>query len=165
MGTSQTQEKMLQARDLIKAQKYTEARKILKTIDHPKAREWLAKIDEIELGDPFAASAPAIRPISIPQVSPEVEAARTKSYTNAAVIVLVLYFLLWLPGLIANIMYVREAHQTEKTAGQSLPGVKALEFLQVVGIVPVFVAIVLVVISLILAPSIAAINENIIRSL
>ncbi len=34
------------------------------------------------------------------------QAAATRSYTTPAVITLVLYFVLWLPGLIANIVYL-----------------------------------------------------------
>jgi len=40
-------ERMLQAREHIKAKRYDEARAILKTIDHPTARKWLAKLNEI----------------------------------------------------------------------------------------------------------------------
>ena len=43
-----SQDKMLQARDLIKQKRYAEARAILKTVNHPKAQEWLAKLDEID---------------------------------------------------------------------------------------------------------------------
>jgi hypothetical protein len=53
----------------------------------------------------------------------EKAAARLKSYTHAAVIVLVLYFLFYAPGLIANIWYLVEAKHDERLAGRSLPGV------------------------------------------
>lgn len=57
------QEQMLRARELIKTKQYAEARQILKAVDHPKAREWLVKLDELELGDPFASAlAPATGP-------------------------------------------------------------------------------------------------------
>lgn len=38
-------EKLVQARDLIKAKRYDEARVILNQVDHPMATEWLNKID------------------------------------------------------------------------------------------------------------------------
>lgn len=38
---------MQQARDLIKAKKYSEARSILEGINHPKAQEWLSKIEQM----------------------------------------------------------------------------------------------------------------------
>lgn len=114
------QEQMVQARDLIGQKRYKDARSILNTVNHPKAREWLAKLDEIELGDPFASDRHAVIQI----------AATQKSYTNAAVIVLVLYCLLWIPGVIANILYLNEAKQDEAKANHSLPGVQALRYLQ-----------------------------------
>ena len=68
----------------------------------------------------------------------EQAAARMKSYTGPAVIVFILYWLFWLPGLIVNFMYYNEAKRMERIAGQSLPGVgclSALLWLNVVGIV------------------------------
>jgi hypothetical protein len=45
----------IQARELIRDERYDEARVILRGIDHPKAKEWLAKLDEIA---PPAAPSP-----------------------------------------------------------------------------------------------------------
>jgi len=53
-------ERMLQAREHIKAKRYDEARSILKTIDHPKAKEWLAKVNKIS---PPAKRKRRIRPV------------------------------------------------------------------------------------------------------
>ncbi len=39
--------KMLEARDLIQAEKFDEARAILQDIDHPTAREWLDKLNQV----------------------------------------------------------------------------------------------------------------------
>lgn len=111
--------KMEIARELIKEKNYTAAREILKTVDHPTAREWIERIDQM---DPFGV--PSTR--SAPSADPAVAAAITKDYTNAAVIVLILYFVLWLPGLIANQIYLNQAKQMEALAGQELPGVRAL---------------------------------------
>ena len=52
--------------------------------------------------------------------------ARMKSYTLNAVLTFVLYWLFWLPGLIVNYVYYREAKRMEQKAGQSLPGVGCL---------------------------------------
>lgn len=52
--------------------------------------------------------------------------ARMKSYTGAAVLVFFLYWLFYLPGLIVNYLYLREAKRMEKVAGQSLPSVGCL---------------------------------------
>jgi hypothetical protein len=65
-------------------------------------------------------------------------AARMKSYTGSAVIVFILYWLFWIPGLIVNWMYYNEAKRMEQIAGHSLPGVGCLTlmlWLNVVGVV------------------------------
>lgn len=41
------QQKMENARELIRAKRYSEARKLLQTIDHPTARSWIERIDSI----------------------------------------------------------------------------------------------------------------------
>ena len=56
----------------------------------------------------------------------EIRAARGKSYTAHAVAALVLGIFLWIPGLIATVLFRNEAKRTEKIAGQSLPGVGCL---------------------------------------
>lgn len=52
--------------------------------------------------------------------------ARSKSYVSASIIIFFLYGLLWLPGLIANWMYLQDAHKMERLAGEPLPGVGCL---------------------------------------
>ena len=52
----------------------------------------------------------------------ERSAARMKSYTAAAVLVFFLYWLFYLPGLIVNYIYWKEAKEMEELAGQPLPG-------------------------------------------
>lgn len=80
-------EKMIEARDLIKAKRYAEARTILKTVNHPTAHQWLKKIDEIapeddDLGDPFAGLSPSAstsRPISKRHIAQlEIELRKTE---------------------------------------------------------------------------------------
>ncbi len=53
-------------------------------------------------------------------------AARLESYTTRAVAVLVLYWLFWIPGLVANLVFYYEAKRAERLAGQCLPGVGCL---------------------------------------
>lgn len=55
--------------------------------------------------------------------------ARDKSYTTSAFITLVAYWLAWLPGLVLNIVWLREARENERIAGQTLPGVGCLRWL------------------------------------
>jgi len=55
--------------------------------------------------------------------------ARSKSFTGKAVATLVLYIVMWFPGLVANVLFLNEAKKAEQAAGQSLPGVGCLTFL------------------------------------
>jgi hypothetical protein len=52
--------------------------------------------------------------------------ARMKSYAGAVVVVLVLYWFFFIPGAIANYLYLQEARHMEEIAGEPLPGVGAL---------------------------------------
>jgi hypothetical protein len=47
----------------------------------------------------------------------QIQGQFTKSYTTPAIITLVLYCVLWLPGLIANIVYLVEARKTKQITG------------------------------------------------
>lgn len=69
-----------------------------------------------------------------PSVDPRVVAAQQKSYTLQAVLTLVLYFVMWVPGFIANVLFYQEAKKDEALAGQSLPGVGCLRIMFFVGI-------------------------------
>lgn len=55
--------------------------------------------------------------------------ARQKSYTDSCVFVVVLYVLLWVPGVIANYLYLKDAESAEAAAGQALPGVAGLRLM------------------------------------
>ncbi len=60
-----------------------------------------------------------------------------KSFTTPAVITLVLYVVLWLPGLIANIVYWLEAKRVEEETGRAPDGKGCLvAMLWVLSIVP-----------------------------
>jgi TRAP-type mannitol/chloroaromatic compound transport system permease small subunit len=45
-----------------------------------------------------------------------------KSYTMKAVVTLLLYFLLFIPGFIANIVFLGEANKTKKIIGRNPEG-------------------------------------------
>jgi len=45
-----------------------------------------------------------------------------RSFTTPAVITMVLYFVLYIPGIIANLLYLNEAYQVQRITGQSPPG-------------------------------------------
>lgn len=55
--------------------------------------------------------------------------ARQKSYTYACVVVMLLYCLLWVPGVIANYLFLKEAERMEGMAGEPLPGAGWLRFM------------------------------------
>ena len=64
-------------------------------------------------------------------------AIAAKSYTNKAVITLVLYLFLFVPGFIANIMYLVEAQQTRQLTGVNPEGWGCLMTMFIVTVAPV----------------------------
>ncbi|MBN1201453.1 MAG: hypothetical protein JXJ20_06320 [Anaerolineae bacterium] len=70
---STAKEKMIKARDLIKAGRYSEARAILVTVSHPLAQKWLLKLDEIE-GVSFPADVPPSQMQMVPPPPPPLQA-------------------------------------------------------------------------------------------
>lgn len=71
-----------------------------------------------------------IKDIPSPYSHSEREAARLKSYTGKAVLVFILYWFLFIPGLIANQLFYNEGRHMEDIAGKPLPGVAALAFMR-----------------------------------
>jgi hypothetical protein len=67
----------------------------------------------------------------------QVDAAGRRFFTEA-IIVLVLYMLLWIPGLIANFVFLREAQQVQRATGRAPEGKGCLiALLAVFGLFPV----------------------------
>lgn len=60
--------------------------------------------------------------------------ARVKTYTAPVILVMFLYGFAYFPGLIANILYLREARRMEDLADADLPGVGCLTALLGIGI-------------------------------
>lgn len=81
-------EQMREARDLIKAKRYTEARSILTGIDHPQAKQWLEHLDNIAAkGDAHQTTHPLLVEDEAPsaEVSPVIvpdEPADVASYVT-----------------------------------------------------------------------------------
>ena len=48
--------------------------------------------------------------------------AFNRSFTTPAIITLVLYIFLWIPGFIANIIYLLEANKVERLTGEAPEG-------------------------------------------
>lgn len=67
--------------------------------------------------------------------------ARMKSYTGAAILVFLLYLFFYPVGLVANLIYYKEAQHMERMAGTSLPGTSALGFMIFLNIAFSFMAI------------------------
>jgi hypothetical protein len=62
--------------------------------------------------------------------------AEDRSFTGSAVLVFVLYWLLWLPGLVTNIMYLNEARRVKRITGRSPSGMGCLWVLLIFAIAP-----------------------------
>ncbi len=62
------------------------------------------------------------QPFANPYQQWQVQAQFTKSYTTPAVITLVLYIFMWIPGLIANVIYLIEANKTKQITGTTPDG-------------------------------------------
>jgi hypothetical protein len=133
--------KLETARQLIIEKQYDAARAVLETIsDHPKAREWLAKLDDVapqqkrklsdlleDEDDPFYYED---KPKRIEVTRPQ------RDYTNTAILVLILYWVMWLPGLIVNIITLNEANQVERETGRRPEGKGCLVALLWFNVIP-----------------------------
>lgn len=102
---------------------------------HVKARELLNRLQPSNDLDALLSADPVAVPI-------EVQQARAKDYTNAVVICVVLYFVFWIPGVIANEIYYSQGRRMEDIAGHELPGVASLGTLKRVMFILFVVAIV-----------------------
>jgi len=65
-----------------------------------------------------------------------------ESFTTKAVAVLVLYWVLWLPGFIANLVFWRQARRQEAIAGRKLGGTGCLTLMLWLNIAVVAVAVI-----------------------
>lgn len=80
-------------------------------------------------------------------------AAATSSYTTAALIVLVLYLICWLPGFVANLVYLGRARR-DRAAGMYPDGIGYLwALLWVFLLIPILVVALMVIAHVTLQPS------------
>lgn len=156
------------ARALIEERRYIEARQILEGVDHPKAAELRGKLDnrlgvtptealsrEIPLSTPLPSRKPVtaspvinVYRTQLPTVKDMASAqAQTKSYTGALILVIILYFVFFIPGVIANVLFYEDGRRMEKIAGMPLPGVAALGSLRKIILVIVIILLILFLIS------------------
>lgn len=92
-----------------------------------------------------------------PGGSPYNSPAAEKSYVTPAIITLILYWLLWIPGLIANIYYLMDAKRAQETPGQVVTGVGCLWALLVVALAGVAISICSFVVLMLTVPTFGAI--------
>jgi hypothetical protein len=68
-----------------------------------------------------------------------------QSFTGKAVITLVLYFILWVPGLIANILFYKEAREVKRVTGHAPHGMGCLSVMFWASVVPLILLIVIII--------------------
>lgn len=159
------QDRLRAAKTMIDQGRLLDARNILEGVPGEKAEDWRRKLnDRIGVAPtgtiPREPVIPMPPPVYSAALTPaEIEhrnrllavndmtraQAQTKSYTGALVAVIILYFLLFVPGLIANVLFYNDGKRMEQIAGVSLPGVKAL------GVLRTLMFVVLLLIFMVLA--------------
>ena len=73
-----------------------------------------------------------------------------KNYTVHAIVALVLYTFLWIPGLILNVVFLNQANRDQREAGKAPEGKGCLLWLLwVFGIIPVVVIVLLIAIGIV----------------
>lgn len=68
-----------------------------------------------------------------------------KSFTGPAVITLILYFILWIPGLIANILFYKEAREIKRETGRAPAGMGCLSIMFWASVVPLIVVVIVII--------------------
>ena len=126
-----TKQSLLEAKRLIKAKQYEDARAILMTVDHPTAAKWLKRLNEILQTQPVK---------------------KVTDYTVIAVLVMVLYAVLWLPGIVANIVFLQQAKREQRETQTKPEGLGCLwSLLIVLGVLPFFITVVGVILLMLTA--------------
>ena len=99
-------------------------------------------------GDPYAQQPrPPLPSFDIQTI--QKQAAAQRSFTSQAVITLVLYWILWIPGLIANLIFWNEANNVERVTGKAPEGKGCLVALFIVfTVLPILVGCFWVVIAI-----------------
>ncbi len=68
-----------------------------------------------------------------------------KNYTTNAVWVMLLYLVLYIPGLIANVAYLADALNTKQRVGHNPQGLGCLQALLLLQVIPCIIAVILIV--------------------
>ena len=180
-----SEEQLHQAGALIKQKRYEEARDILEDIaDNPTAQKWLTKLDEVapkakrkfedDYDDPFGGIGddyPRERekaklgglPYSSTQGDPN--QAPHKDYTGISILIFFLYWLLWVPGIAANLYYLNDAREYQKYWGKKPNGVGCLWAILLFNILPVLACCGLIFSLAAIGPEVEEIIEDAISTL
>jgi len=68
-----------------------------------------------------------------------------KNYVTNAVVVMLLYLVLYIPGLIANVAYLADALNTKQRVGHNPQGLGCLQALLLLQVIPCIIAVILIV--------------------
>ncbi len=68
-----------------------------------------------------------------------------RSFTGSAIITLVLYFIFWVPGLIANIIFYREAREVRRVTGRAPAGMGCLSVMFWLSVLPLILLVVVII--------------------
>jgi hypothetical protein len=69
--------------------------------------------------------------------------AAQRSFISASILIFFLYWLFYIPGLVSNILYFREARNKAKFAGKKPSGYNILIFLFMWGVIPFVTSVIL----------------------
>jgi hypothetical protein len=72
-------------------------------------------------------------------------AMASRSFTGPAVITLVLYFIFWFPGLIANILFYKEAKEIKRVTGHAPHGMGCLSIMFWLSVIPLILLVVVII--------------------
>ena len=72
-------------------------------------------------------------------------AMSSKSFTGPAVLTMVLYFLLWIPGLIANILFYKEAKEIKRVTGHAPQGMGCLSVMFWLSVIPLILFVLVLI--------------------
>ncbi len=90
---------------------------------------------------PAPQAGAAVGEVALQVSEAERAAARMKSYSGPAVLVIILYIFLYIPGFIANYLYYKEAQKMQRIAGISLPGQGCLSIMLWLNVVLIVLSI------------------------
>lgn len=123
---------------------------LLKPASRERSAEVSAAPTPLAKSEPAPGAAPVqSRPIAEPGLGTElaVALASQRSFVGPAFMTFFLYWLMWIPGLVMNCVYLSEAGRIRKMTGQSPSGMGCLQFLLWVYVILPLIGVLLIVLS------------------